>query len=100
MPKSIKVAVITQEDGAHLSSYFEALAKTDEASAVAVADPSGKSEAAARKALGRKLEKVYKDRATMLREFAPQMALVSMEAAAAPPTIDAALDAGCHVFAE
>jgi predicted dehydrogenase len=30
----------------------------------------------------------------------PAMALVSMEAALAPPAIDQALEAGCHVFAE
>jgi len=36
----------------------------------------------------------------MLKGFEPQMAVVSLEAAAAPPAIEAALDAACHVFAE
>ena len=36
----------------------------------------------------------------MLRQDNPVMALVSLEAAIAPPAIDAALEAGCHVFAE
>src|SRR5215204_1597740 len=63
MPKTIKAAVITQRDGAHLPDYFGSLAKIDEAESVALVDPSGKSEAAARKTLGAKFHKAYKDRA-------------------------------------
>jgi predicted dehydrogenase len=100
MPKTIKVAVITQADGAHLPDYFGSLAKITEAEAVALVDPSGSSEPAARKTLGGKLKEVHKDRAAMLKRFAPHLAIVSLEAAAAPPAIDACLEAGCHVFAE
>src|ERR1051325_2765918 len=100
MPKTIKVGVITQEDGAHLPDYFGSLAKIEEAEAVALADPSGKSADAARQALGGKLKDVYKDPADLLKRFEPHLAVVSLEAVAAPPAIDAALDAGCHVFAE
>jgi UDP-N-acetyl-2-amino-2-deoxyglucuronate dehydrogenase len=100
MPKTIKVGVITQAQGAHLSDYLAALAKIEEAEAVALVDPSEKTVAAARKALGDKLQEVFRDPAEMLRRFAPQMVLVSTEAVEAPPAINAALDAGCHVFAE
>ena len=100
MPKSIKVGVITQADGAHLADYFGSLSKIEEAEAVAIADPSGKSADLARKALGAKLVEVYKDPAEMLKRFEPQLAVVSLEAVNAPPAIGAALDAGCHVFAE
>jgi predicted dehydrogenase len=100
MPKSIKVAVITQADGAHLPDYFESLAKIEEADTVALADPSGKSAAIARKALGDKLKDVYKDHADLLKRFEPGMVIVSLEAVEAPPVIRAALEAGCHVFAE
>jgi UDP-N-acetyl-2-amino-2-deoxyglucuronate dehydrogenase len=100
MPKSIKVGIITQADGAHLPDYFNSLAKIEEAEAVALADPSGKSEEMARKALGDKLKGVYKDGADMLKRFEPQMVVVSLEAVAAPPVIRSALEAGCHVFAE
>jgi predicted dehydrogenase len=100
MAKTIKVAVITQQDGAHLPDYFSSLAKTEEADAVALVDPSGNAVPAARKDLKGKLKEVYKDAAVMLKNFQPQMAIVSLEAAAAPPVIDAALEAGCHVFAE
>jgi predicted dehydrogenase len=100
MPRSIKVGVFTQAQGAHLPDYFGALAKIDEVEAVALADASGQSVEAARKALGDKLRQVHKAPADLLQRFEPQMALVSLEAAAAPPVIDAALEAGCHVFAE
>src|SRR5215472_10494453 len=100
MPKTIKVGVITQAEGAHLPDYFGALAKIDDAEAVALADPSGKSADAARRALGDKLREVFKDPAEMLRRFEPHLAVVSLEAVQAPPAIAAALDAGCHVFAE
>jgi len=100
MPQSIKVGVITHAQGAHLDAYFGSLANIKEAEAVALADPGGHTVGRARKALGDKLTETFKEPAEMLRKFQPQMALVSMEAALAPPAIDAALEAGCHVFAE
>ena len=101
MPKTIKVGVITQAEGAHLPDYFGSLAKIEEAEAVALADPSGRHRRPRpRKALGDKLKETYKDAAEMLTQFQPQLAVVSLEAALAPPAIDAALEAGCHVFAE
>jgi predicted dehydrogenase len=100
MPKTIKVAVVTHAGGAHLDAYLGALAKIEEADAVVLADPDDRWPAAARKALGDKLKATYKDPAELLRQEKPQMALVTMEAALAPPLIDAALEAGCHVLAE
>jgi predicted dehydrogenase len=100
MPKAIKVGVITQAEGAHLPDYFGALAKIEEAEAVALADPSGTTADAARKALGTKLTEVFMDPAEMLKRVMPHLVIVSLEAVAAPAAIGAALDAGCHVFAE
>src|SRR5262245_58814941 len=100
MPKTIKAAVVTQQDGAHLPDYFGSLAKIEEAESVALVDASGKSEAAARKALGAKIHKAYRDQAAMLKDIKPHMVIVSLEAAKAPAPIDAALDAACHAFAE
>jgi predicted dehydrogenase len=100
MPKAIKVGVLTQAEGAHLADYFSALAKIEEVAAVALSDPSERTVEAARKALGEKLQEVHKSPAGLLKRFDPQMALVSLEAVEAPPVIDAALEAGCHVFAE
>jgi predicted dehydrogenase len=100
MPKTITVGVITHAQGAHLDAYFAALAQSEETGAVVLSDPSGQTVARARKALGNKLKETFKDPGTLLKQHQPAMALVSMEAALAPPAIDQALEAGCHVFAE
>ena len=100
MADGIKVAVLTDAGGSHLDAYFPALAAAAEAESVVLCDPIGASEPLARKALGNKLSQVYRDPAAMLRTEKPRMALVSLEAVHSPPVIDAALEAGCHVFAE
>ena len=100
MPKTIKVAVITEDGGAHLPDYFGSLAKIEEVDAVALADASEKSVEMARKTLGDKLKEIYKNSGELLKKFAPHMAIVSLEAVNAPPVIEAALEAGSHVFAE
>lgn len=100
MPASIKVGMITNAQGAHVDAYFASLAKAEEVESVALADSSGETVAQAEKVLGAKLKETFRDSRTMLRQARPAMVLVSLEAALAPPEIDAALDAGCHVFAE
>ena len=99
-PEGIKVGVITHPGGAHLGAYFSALAAADVVDAVSLSDPGGQNVAEAREALGDKLSAVYDEPATLVREQRPAMALVSMEAAIAPPAIEVALRAGCHVMAE
>lgn len=98
--EGIKVGVITHAGGAHLDAYFSALAEADEVAAVSLSDPGRQNVDAAREALGEKLIAVYDEPATLVREQRPVMALVSMEAALAPPAIEVALRAGCHVMAE
>ncbi|MDZ4861318.1 MAG: Gfo/Idh/MocA family oxidoreductase [Candidatus Hydrogenedentes bacterium] len=96
----IKVGLITHAGGTHLGIYYQSLAKIDEVQSVVLADPDGNAEAEARIALGDKLVKVYKDRVELLAAEKPAMALISVEAKVGPTAINAALDAGCHVFAE
>ncbi len=98
--ENVVVAVITNAGGAHLSAYFSALAQAEEVTSVVLSDPSGKTVEKAREALGKKLTAVYTDPAKMLAKEKPVMAMVSLEAKLAPPAIDLALDAGCHVMAE
>ena len=100
MPRAIKVAVLTNAEGAHLGAYFPALAQTEEAEEVVLADPSGVTFEQAKKDLKTKLKATYKDVATLLTKEQAHMALVSMEARLAPPLIDMALEAGCHVLCE
>ena len=94
------VAVLTNAGGAHLDAYLAGLAVTDAVDAVVVADPSGASEASARKTLGVKLKSFEKEHVKALAEHQPAMALVTMEAVQSPPVIKAALEANCHVLAE
>jgi predicted dehydrogenase len=96
----ITVAVLTDAGGAHVDSYLAGLAVTEEVESVAVADPSGGSEAVARKILGTKLKSFGRDHAKALADHLPALALVTLEAVNAPPVIRAALEANCHVLAE
>lgn len=98
--EGITVGVITHAGGAHLGAYFSALAAADAVRTVSLSDLGGQNVADAREALGEKLTAVYDDPATLVRKEGPVMALVSMEAALAPPAIEIALEAGCHVMAE
>lgn len=100
MPESISVALITHAGGAHVGSYLTALASTDECSSVTLVDPDGHWEADARRVLAGKLKRVERDLKVVLSSDPPKMALITMEARLAPPVVEAALDAGCHVFAE
>jgi predicted dehydrogenase len=79
---------------------LQALAAADQCSEVVLADPDGRWEQEARRVLGEKLKHVSRDHQAALREHKPQLALITMEARLAPPIIDAALEADCHVFAE
>jgi predicted dehydrogenase len=96
----ITVAVLTNAGGAHLDAYLAGLAATEDVEAVVVADPSGASEASARKTLGTKLKSFVKEHEQALTAHQPTLALVTVEAVQAPPIIQAALQANCHVLAE
>ena len=98
--KRISAGFITNAEGAHLGAYFEALARTEEVDAVYLADTSGGTIPQARKVLGEKLKGTFADVQEMLGAAKPAMVVVSLESALAPAAIHAALDAGCHVFAE
>lgn len=97
-PVSAEVALLTHADGPHLSAYIEGLAKTPEVAKVYTSTPAVESQV--RKGLGAKLAGVYASPADLFQARKPQLALIPMEAKLAPPVIDAALDAGCHVMAE
>jgi predicted dehydrogenase len=98
--RSIPVALFTHAGGPHLSNYLPALAATAEVAKVSLCDPGAENVAAARRALGERLGTVYESAPELLAREKPTMALVTMEAKFAPPVVDAALDAGCHVLAE
>ncbi len=96
----MKVAVLTHAEGAHMSAYFSALAEARECDEVVLADPDDRWIDIGRMTLGDKLTRTYGDVAQLLVKEAPKLCMVSMEASLAPPVIEAALNAGSHVFAE
>ena len=100
MPEKIKVGLMTHAGGAHVGAYLTALAASEECDAVVLADPDGRYKADAQQTLGDKMKGFYTSFREMLAAEKPTMALVTMEARLAPPVIDLALDANCHVFAE
>ena len=100
MPDKIKVGLMTHAGGAHVGAYLTALAATEECESVVLADPDGRYKADAQQALGDKLKGFYTSFREMLTAEKPELALVTLEARLAPPVIDLALDANCHVFAE
>lgn len=100
MPEQITVAVLTHAGGAHVSAYYEALAKSPETKDVVLCDPDGSYVEMARSMLKEKLVDVVKTPAEVFSKHKAGMALVTYEAALAPPVIEACLDAGVHVFAE
>jgi predicted dehydrogenase len=91
---------LTHSDGAHVESYLQALSATAECGEVVLADPDGKWDQLAQRVLGKKLTHISRDDKRLLAVERPGMVIVTREARLAPPAIDAALDADCHVFAE
>ena len=100
MTNPIKVALLTHAAGAHVGSYLSALAAAEACNAVVLADPDGRWNEEAKRVLGDKLKRTDRDYRRVLDTDKPQLALITMEARRAPPVINAALEAGCHVFAE
>ena len=100
MAKTIAVALLTNAEGAHVGAYLQALAATEACQNVVLGDPDGRWEDDARRVLGGKLTRVYREHHQLLNEESLGMALVTLEAGLAPPVIQLALDANCHVFAE
>ena len=100
MPEQIKVGLLTHAGGAHVGAYLDALAETTECSSVVLSDPDHHWNGKARAVLGDRLSAVYDTPDALLENERPEMVLVTMEAALAPPAIDAALESNCHVFAE
>ena len=97
---SIDVFLMTHSGGAHVGAYLSALAATDECASVVLVDPDSRWDADAQRVLGSRLKRIERSYSAALDREQPGMALVTMEARLAPPVIDKALDAGCHVFAE
>jgi UDP-N-acetyl-2-amino-2-deoxyglucuronate dehydrogenase len=100
MAEKFVVGLLTHGGGAHVGAYLQALADTPQCDGVLLADPDQRWESDARRILGNRLAGSFRDYREVLSGKPPGMALITWEARLAPPVIDAALEAGCHVLAE
>jgi predicted dehydrogenase len=98
----IKVGVITEPTGTHMSGYYKALGTSSGIETIVVAGTRGQTFEKAQELLGERGRNLhtFSDYREMLERVRPQMVLVSVEAYHAPERIAAALDAGCHVLTE
>jgi UDP-N-acetyl-2-amino-2-deoxyglucuronate dehydrogenase len=100
--KDIKVGVITEPTGTHMSAYFKSLGVCSGIQQVALAGTSGQNFEKAQELLGARGRdaRTFSDYREMLKSIRPEMVLVSVETHHAPERIQAALEAGCHVLTE
>jgi predicted dehydrogenase len=96
----MKVALLTNASGAHISAYLPALAAAKDCDEVVLADPDKRWVEDAKKVLGDKLTRTYVSHSELLAQESPRLCMVSIEAKHAPPVVEAALNMGAHVFAE
>lgn len=95
---AVRIGLIVEPTGDHLPHYFRA-GRCQGVSATAVADASGTLAASTSKAAGREVAS-FSNAANMMREFAPQLVIVSMEPWRMPAAITTALEGGAHVVVE
>jgi len=102
MPDQIPVVVLTHAGGAHVEGYLQGLASSETCGPVILSDPDGNWAVKARQILQDRLHSVVQAPADALQQVCQgrSLALISYEARLAPPIIQAALQAGCHVLAE
>jgi predicted dehydrogenase len=102
MPQTVRVAIITEAKGNHLDGYLRGLPTCQGIEGFAIADPSGECLDKARKLSGNlgASARGFSDYNEMLREFRPNVVLVTVESHRAPERIRAALEAGSHVLTE
>ena len=95
------VALVAEiDEQGHRAFFLQAMRDLDEIDAAVVVDPTGATFDEARRTLNHKLKATYRDVGEMLRRESPNLAIVSMIAAHAPPVIRELLEAGVHVMAE
>ena len=92
--------VMEADEQGHRAFFLQALRDLDLVDSVNVVDESGGTFAEARHTLGPKLRSTHQDLASGLHSAAPDLAIVSLIAAHAPPAVRRCLLAGCHVMVE
>ena len=94
------VAFVTEEGAAHRSAYQQAIRDLSIISSASLVDPAGKTFEETREVAGAKVAGSHRTIKEMLADGKPDVAIVTMIAAHAPPLIGELLDAGVPVMAE
>ena len=96
---TVRTALIIEPSGDHLAHHLRAglCAGIEE---FAMVDETGQTFEPARKVLGSRTFRTYRDPVRMMSEFSPQLVVVSMEPHRMPAAIEIALGRGAHVLAE
>ncbi len=92
--------VMEADEQGHRAFFLQALRDLDLVDSVTVVDESGGTFAEARETLGCKLRGTHHELSDGLASAAPDLAIVSLIAANAPPAVRQCLEAGCHVMVE
>ena len=92
--------VMEADEQGHRAFFLQALRDLDLVDSVTVVDESSGTFAEARHTLGAKLRSTHHELANGLASAAPDLAIVSLIAAHAPPAVRRCLEAGCHVMVE
>lgn len=95
----IRAALITEPAGDHLEHYFRT-ALCEGVAEFAIADPTGETFAAAKKATGGKPVTEFRDAAQMMGTFHPHLAVISRVPRTMPEAIELAVAGGAHVVVE
>ena len=101
-PESVRVGIITEPGGQHLSWFTRALGVLDGVEMVAAADESGGFFEQGREYLGARASefRTFKDYRQLIEEVRPHLVLMALEPVHTPPVVEAVLQGGAHVLTD
>ncbi|HIF31791.1 MAG TPA: Gfo/Idh/MocA family oxidoreductase [Planctomycetaceae bacterium] len=98
--KLINIGLITEPSASHRSGYLDVLASCSGVRSVSVVDPTEDTIDDAKRRLGDRFNRGFRDVQQMLATARPELTVVTTEGHNAPAAVTAALQAGCHVLTE
>jgi UDP-N-acetyl-2-amino-2-deoxyglucuronate dehydrogenase len=98
-PDRTTVGLISDPAGPHLQIYLDTL-RIDAVGEIGIAESTGGIFDRANKTLAPRALRTFRDPAEMLKTVRPQLVVIALESALAPPAIRLALEHGVHVLAE
>ena len=101
-PETIRVGIITEPGGQHLSWFTRALGVLDGIEMVTAADDSGEFFEKGREYLGPRASEfqTFNDYRQMIAEIRPHLVLMALEPVHTPPVAEAAIQGGAHVLTD